>query len=66
LTYFHLKTLNKHPYNVKEKKTDQRSKHPKICLKTQNQTKTKTSLNPDFFFWQDKGKKYPNKNSLIE
>jgi hypothetical protein len=50
----------------KKKKTDQRSKHPKICLKTQNQTKTKTSLNPNFFFWQDKGKKYPNKNSLIQ
>jgi hypothetical protein len=46
----------------KKKKTDQRSKHPKICLKTQNQTKTKTSLNPDFFFFgKIKGKNIPIK-----
>jgi hypothetical protein len=46
----------------KKKKTDQRSKHPKICLKTQNQTKTKTSLNLDlFFFGKIKGKNIPIK-----
>lgn len=45
----------------KKKKTDQRSKHPKICLKTQNQTKTKISLNPNFFFGKIKGKNIPIK-----